>query len=438
MTDRPDRYTHRRILAIAGPMIASNITVPLLGIVDTAVVGHLDSPHYLAAVAVGATLFSFVFYSFNFLRMGTTGVAAQAAGHSDTDGVRGVLLQSAVIALCIAALMLALQAWILDLGLALIKPDAAVAASTAAYFSIRIWAAPAALLNFALMGWFIGLQKARAPLAVMLVVNVTNIGLDLLFVLGFEMDVRGVALASLCAEYSGLVFALWLAHRSLAAWPSTASWRDLLQADRLRRLVSVNQHLLVRSLSLMFSFALFTALGARQGSLILAANAVLLTFQNLTSYALDGFANAAEALIGHAVGAKDKRGLDRAWRRTLAWSAGIGVVIALIYAVGGVWLIERMTDLPEVRRTAVVYLPWLVLLPLTSTWCFFYDGVFVGATMARQMRNTMLIATFLCFVPLAFGLLSPLQNHGLWLALNIFMLARATGQHVLWRRTRTL
>ncbi|MEO1576415.1 MAG: MATE family efflux transporter, partial [Pseudomonadota bacterium] len=210
-----DPYSHRKVLNIAVPMIASNVTVPLLGLVDTAVVGHLPSPHYLAAVAVGATIFSFVFLSFNFLRMGTTGVAAQAVGHNDADAVRGVLIQAGTIALCFATALIVVQRPIGQIAGSLIDPADDVAAAAREYYRIRIWAAPAVLLNYALMGWFIGLQDARSPLSIMLLVNVTNIALDLLLVLGLNMDVRGVALASALAEWSGLALGLWLTRRTL-------------------------------------------------------------------------------------------------------------------------------------------------------------------------------------------------------------------------------
>ena len=237
------------------------------------------------------------------------------------------------------------------------------------------------------------------------------------------------------AEYAGLALALVLATRTLKRWPCATPWRDLLDAQRMRRLLSVNGHLLIRTLALMFTFALFTALGARQGSLILAANAVLMNFQYFMAFALDGFANAAEALIGRAIGSGDRLGLRHAWRRTLIWSAGVAVAFAAFYALIGTPLVRIMTDIESVRASAQTYLPWLVLLPLTSTWCFFYDGVFVGATLARQMRNSMLIATFVVFVPLALALSNVLGNHGIWLALNVFMLARGLAQHVIWQRT---
>lgn len=414
-------------------MIASNITVPLLGIVDTAVVGHLDTPLYLAAVAVGATIFSFLFMGFNFLRMGTTGVAAQALGHRDHDAVRSVLLQSGTVALCIALALLVLQYPLGRLALTLINAEANVSNVAAGYFSLRIWAAPAVLLNYAIVGWFIGLQNGRAPLMIMLVVNLINIALDLVFVIHLDLAARGVAAASVVAEFCGLALALWLVRRQLRRHPSDATLRQLWDPQRLRRLLAVNGNLLVRSLALMFTFALFTALGARQSSLILAANAVLLNFQTLMAYALDGFANAAEALIGRAIGANDPAGLQRAWRNTLWWSLGIALVFTLLYAVLGNPLIQRMTSIEDVRMTAQTFLPWLVALPLASVWCFFYDGVFVGATRAVEMRNSMLLASAV-FVPLAFALLQVFGNHGLWLALTIFMLARGIAQHVIWRR----
>ncbi|MFK7885223.1 MAG: MATE family efflux transporter [Gammaproteobacteria bacterium] len=430
----PDPYSHRRVLHIAGPMIASNVTVPLLGIVDTAVVGHLDSPHYLAAVAVGATIFSFLFLTFNFLRMGTTGVAAQSLGNQNHDGVRSVLLQAGTIALVIAAVLIVLQVPLGALALSLINPADDVAAAAGEYYAIRIWAAPFVLVNYALLGWFIGLQNGRAPLMMMLMVNVVNIALDLLFVIGFEMDVRGVALASVIAEACGLALGIVLVRRELRRFPSSASLRSLWDTDRLRRLLAVNGNLLIRSFSLMFTFGLFTTLGARLGSVVLAANAVLLNFQTLMAFALDGFANAAEALIGRAIGADDHDGLRRAWRNTLIWSLGIALVFVLIYVLLGGTLIGIMTDLDAVATAAHTYLPWLIILPLASVWCFFYDGVFVGATLAGAMRNSMLIATFAVFVPLALALDGVLGNHGLWLALVIFMLARGLGQHVIWRR----
>lgn len=425
-------YSHRKIWRIAAPLILSNVTVPMLGIVDTAVVGHLDTPVYLAAVAVGATLFGFLFMGFNFLRMGTTGVAAQALGEDDADALRGVLLQAGAIALGIAALMIALQVPIARIGIALIDPAPDVAAVAFGYVHTRIWAAPAALMNFAVVGWFIGLQNGRAPLAIMLCINGINIALDVVFVVYLGMNARGVALASVIAEFSGLALGAILVWRTLRRYRTDGSGK-LWDGTRLKRLLHVNGNLLIRTLSLMFAFAFFTALGARQGSAILAANAVLMNFQILMAYALDGFANAAEALIGRAVGARDRAGTALAYRNTLIWSAGVAVAFVVAFWIGGVPLVNTMTDMTDIRSVAYAYLPWVIVSPVVSVWCFFYDGVFVGATRAKDMRNAMLLSTFAIFVPLAWVLTRALGNHGLWLALLVFMAARGLTLHWRWR-----
>ena len=430
-------YSHSRIWQIAAPLILSNVTVPLLGIVDTAVVGHLETPVYLGAVAIGATIFSFLFMGFNFLRMGTTGVTAQALGERDGLAIRGALLQALSIAAAIALTLIAVRGPLGALALRLIEPpSAAIGAEALTYFSIRIFAAPAALANYALVGWFIGLQNGRVPLLIMLVVNSINIALDYLLVVQFGLHADGVAWASLAAEYSGVALGLTLAWRMLRAYPADTGSR-LWDGGRLRRLLAVNANLLIRTMSLMFVFGAITALGARQGTVILAANAVLLNMQYFMAYALDGFANAAEALIGRAIGARDREGLARAWRNTLLWSAGVAIVFALFYLLLGRVFVNTMTGIEDVRATAYAYLPWMVLSPLLSVWCFFYDGVFVGATRAADMRNTMLVSTFGVFVPAAFAL-GFLDNHGLWLAFMLFMVARGATMHYLWRNTDAL
>jgi MATE family multidrug resistance protein len=414
---------------IAAPLVLSNITVPLLGIVDTAVVGHLDSPDYLAAVAVGAVVFGFLFTACNFLRMGTTGVAAQYFGADDAAGLKSLLGQSLLVVTGISALILVLQWPINTLALQLIAPEARVAALAAEYFHIRIWAAPAVLANFVLIGWFIGLSNGRAPLLIMVTINLLNIALDLLFVMVLDWRVAGVAAASVIAEYTGAVLGLVLAWRMLRAQGAPAGWR-LGERAVFARLLSVNASLFVRTLALMFAFGFLTAQGARMGSLVLAANAVLIQFIYLLSYALDGLANAAEALVGRAVGKRDGAGLRRAIRVSMQWSIGLAVLFALAFALAGPWLIRLMTGLPEVREIALAHLPWLVAAPLVCLWPFLYDGVFVGATRAREMRDTMLLATFGVFVP-GWYLLQGFGNHGLWAAFLLFMAVRGLGLH-LW------
>ncbi|MGH8271252.1 MAG: MATE family efflux transporter [Gammaproteobacteria bacterium] len=424
MTRVPDRRgVHRRIFGIALPMIASNLTVPMLGVVDTAVIGHLPSPVYLAAVAVGATIFSFLFLGLNFLRMATTGVTAQVHGRNDADGIRRALGQSILFALALAVGLLILQWPIEQAALVLLGPSPPVADAAATYFRIRIWAAPAVLVNYSLIGWFLGMQNARAPMAVMIAVSVINMALDVGFVLGLGWNVAGVAAGSVIAEYLGTGLALFLAARLLAHHPGTWRWSALRERSSFRRLAGINANILVRTLALMFVFGFFTAMSARMGTVILAANALLLNFQNVMSYGLDGFAHAAEALAGRAIGAGDRSDFDRVVKGALVWSLALAVAFALAYGLAGKSIVHLLTDLSGVRTAAVDYLPWMVLSPFLAVWAFLFDGVYIGAIRVAAMRNAMLIATFLGFLP-AWYFARPLGNNGLWLAFMVFLAVR--------------
>ena len=427
-------YTHRKVWALATPMILSNVTVPLLGLVDTAVMGHLQSPRYLGAVAVGATIFGFIFMGLNFLRMGTTGLAAQARGADNTDEMRTVLAQAVLIALAMAGLLLVVQRPVGRLAMWLISPSPEVSDPAWTYFSVRIWAAPAALTNFALVGWFIGMQNTRAPLYLMLATNLTNIALSVLLVVGLGFKTGGVAAASVAAEFTGLGMGTWLARRELAQVGGSLQRRNVLDPQKLRRILSVNGNLLVRTLSLMFVFGFITAQGARMGAAILAANALLLQFQYLMAYALDGLAHAAEALAGRAFGQRNPRDFGQAVRLSLLWSAAVAIVFALAYGVGGQWLIALLTGQEELRELSADYLPWMVASALVSFWSFLLDGVFVGATWAREMRNTMLVSSFGVFIPVFYlSQALDLGNHGLWLAFVVFMCARAVTMGAVYR-----
>ena len=415
-------------------MILSNVSVPLLGMVDTGVTGHLDSPVYLGAVAIGAMIFSFLYTGVNFLRMGTTGIAAQSFGADDNDGLRVALGQAAIVAMLIACLLIVLQAPIGRLAMYLLGPDSATQVYALEYFSIRVWSAPGTLVNYALIGWFIGLSNARVPLMIFLTINLTNIVLDLLFVLVLGMKVDGVALASVIAEYAGLsvglVFVIRELKRRAGRWPVPR----LINVSEYAAFFSVNANLFVRTIALVFALGFVTAQGARLGPLVLAANAVLMNFQHLTSFGLDGVAHAAEALVGKAVGQKRRDVLEESVRLTLKWSLFFAIGFSLAYFIAGPLVIGILTDLPDVRAAAIKYLPWMVLSPLVSVWCFLYDGVYVGATRAKAMRNIMLVSTFVIFVP-AWYLLQPLGNHGLWLAFTIFMASRGIGMHIGYRRS---
>ena len=317
-TDRLPR--DRDVWRIAAPMILSNVSVPLLGLVDTGVVGHLDSEVYIGAVAIGGTIFSFLYMGMNFLRMGTTGIAAQRFGAKDNDGLRVSLGQAIIVALLIAAAVMILQWPIAQLAMYLLGAEGALQTNSLEYFYIRIWSAPGTLANFVMIGWFLGLQNARVPLFIFLTINLTNIALDLLFVIGLGMKVDGVALASVIAEYSGLSVALFFAARELRRraghWPVA----KLLRIREYAAFFAINANLFVRTMALMFTIAFVTAQGARMGGLILAANAILQQFQNLTAFGLDGFAHAAEALVGKAIGEERRDALEKSVQLCLKWS----------------------------------------------------------------------------------------------------------------------
>ena len=418
---------------IAAPMILSNVSVPLLGMVDTGVTGHLDNSAYLGAVALGATIFTFIYMGMNFLRMGTTGIAAQSFGADDNDGLRASLGQALVVGFLIALMLITFRTPISQLALTLLGGDAETQFYATQYFQIRIWSAPGTLANYALIGWFIGLQNARVPLLIFLTINLTNIALDLFFVVVLGMTVDGVALASVIAEYSGFVvgatFAIFTLRKREGHWPLAR----LTNVAAYRAFFAINTNLFVRTMALMFTLSFVTAQSARLGGHVLAANAVLLNFQYLTSFGLDGIAHAAEALVGKAIGEKRRDALVHSVNLTLKWSVIFALGFTAVYLLAGPSIISILTDLPDIRETAIRYLPWMIASPLVSVWCFLYDGVYVGATRAREMRNIMVFSTLFVFLP-AWYLLQPLGNDGLWLAFLLFMAARGIGMHVGYRK----
>jgi MATE family multidrug resistance protein len=365
--------------------------------------------------------------------MGTTGIAAQRYGAGDAQGLRTSLGQALIVALAIALLLLALSRPIGEFALHLLGAGPEVTIYAREYFSIRIWSAPATLANFVLIGWFIGLQNARVPLLIVLATNITNIVLDLVLVLGFGMKVAGVAAATVAAEYLGVAVGLGIAAAELRRGGGRWQAAGLARIKAYAGFLSINASLFVRTMALMFTFSFVTAQGARQGGLILAANAILMNLQYLLSFALDGFAHAAEALVGKAVGEKSREALERAVAVTLRWSLYVACGFCILFLAGGPLLIELLTDLPEVRQTTLRYLPWIIASPLVSVWPFLYDGVFVGATRAREMRDIMVFSAFAVFIP-SWYVLRFLGNDGLWLAFLLFMASRGAGMHYYYRK----
>jgi len=417
-----ESLTHGAVLSIALPVMLSNASTPLIGVVDTGVVGQIPDPAYIGAVAVGSLIFTFVFWAFGFLRMGTTGLTAQALGASNADEIASNLGRALLIAVAVGASLIVLQWPIREAAFALLGGSARVETLARAYFDIRIWAAPATLANYALLGWFIGLGRTDIGLVLQLVLNLTNMALDALFVLGFGWDVRGVALGTLGAEYLAAALGILLAWRFLGAIGGCISIAKLLAPEPLRRTIAVNGDIMLRSLALIMVFVWFMAQGARQGDVILAANAVLMHFISVAAYFLDGLAFAAEALVGRAIGARHRAGLVAAARLTTIWAAGVAVAVVCVLWFSGAWLIDLMTVDGGARAAARAYLPWAALAPLLGVWAFQLDGIFIGATHTAQMRDAAIITVIIYLT--AWWLLRPYGNHGLWAALYVQYLAR--------------
>lgn len=414
--------THKRVWALATPMILSNLSVPLVALVDSAVVGHLPHAHQLAAVAVGGSLYTLLTWAVGFLRMGTTGFAAQAAGREDGGALRQVLLQGLLLGGLLAGALMCLALPFSAAALRLMQPSAELDALARSYFQIRLFGLPAVLTSYALIGWLLGTQNARGPLAILLTTNLLNVLLDVLFVFGLHWGVAGAAWASVIAEWSGALLGLWLARRALRGYAGQLDWPALRRWLNWRPLLAVNRDIFIRTLALQLVFFLITVQGTRLGDATVAANALLLNGLLLTAYALDGLAHAVEALCGHALGARDRNALRRSLIVAGGWSLLASLGFALFFLLAGHWFIQLQTNIASVRATALDYLPYLALLPLVAVFSYLLDGLFIGATRAREMRNAMLLAVALS-LPLALWL-REFGNHGLWLAFLAFMLLR--------------
>lgn len=414
---------NRRVWALSGPMMLSNIALPLLGLVDTAVMGHLDSAVYLAAVSVGAMILHFIFWGFGFLRMSTVGLAAQAYGENNAQELRQLLLRAGMTVLFIALLLLASQHYLIEWALYLVQPGDSIRLLTIEYFNIRIWSAPATLLTYVLLGWFLGIQKARLVLYVMVFVNALNIVLDILFVVGLGLTVKGVAFASLISEYAGLLLAIYLVYRQISTIKGRCQWAVALHWPAFRKLISLNLDIFIRTITLLFVFAFFTTQSARSGAVVMAANAVLLQFLTFMAYVLDAYAHAAEAMVGQALGHRNKQQLMQTVNACMKWSAGSAVLFMLVYLLLGEQILALLTDIEEVKIFAAQYVYWLAFMPLIAVWSYLFDGVFIGATWSREMRNVMLMAVLIVYLPV-WILTQSLHNHGLWLAMFLFLLAR--------------
>ncbi len=405
-------------------MILSNLTLPIVGAVDTAVVGHLPGPHPIGAVALGALIFTFLFWGFGFLKMGMTGYAARAYGIRNTREICDFLLRFIVIGLAAGLLIVVLGNPLIDFVLAVLDSSERVESLAADYANIRIWGAPAVLCVYVFTGVFVGLHNTRMALVLQLVLNLTNLVLDLLFVPILNFGVAGVAWATLIAEYSAAFLGFFLLRQRLMQALRNSRIHELFDPRILKHLAATNGNIFIRTVCLMLCFAFFTDQSARHGELILAANAILMHFQAFMAYGVDGFAHATEALGGSAYGARKRKRFLRVARLTTLWALLTACCFSLLFLIAGGTIIGWFTNLPEIVELARQYLPWIIALPLFSFLGFQLDGLFIGIGHTRQMRNAMLLSTA-GYLLLAYLFQSWIGNHGLFLALTCFMTLRA-------------
>lgn len=431
----PSRESVSRVWALAWPLILSNLTVPLVGAADTAVIGHLDDPAYIGGVALGTLLFNYVYWGFGFLRMGTTGLASQAFGAGHVEEARAVLARALILAALFGGLIALFRVPIGEAALSILEGSAAVKGHAIDYFEIRGLAAPIALANTALLGWFLGLQNARYGLIQQVVINGLNAMLNVVLVFGAGMDVEGVAWAAVIGQVVGLAVGLVLAGRMLDRIGDRFERGRILDVDRIRSMMAVNRDIFIRTVCLLSGTAFFMDRSASLGEIILAANAVLMIFQMLSAFAMDGFAHATEAMVGRAIGARDRDRLDDVVRAGTVCALAVAVIVTVLYALFGGLLIAAMTGIDSVRAAAGAHVWWAVILPVLSIWAFQLDGIFIGATRTAEMRNAM-IASLAAFVAIGFPLVGAFGNDGLWGAYTAFMAVRGITLYLYYPRVR--
>ena len=422
MNPSSSNLTHKRVLGVAIPIVLANATIPILGAVDTGVVGQMGLAAPIGAVGIGAIIISAIYWMFGFLRMGTTGLTAQAIGSNNQSETSALLVRGIIIGLVAGLILILIQIPLFSAALGLAPASQEVEGLANEYLKIRVFSAPAAIAIFGITGWLIAKERTKSVLFLMLLVNSVNITLDFIFVLKLGWGVEGVAFATFIAEWLGLFYGLWLAREGF----SKGYWRNWVQIfDRVRlvQMAKVNSDILIRSVLLEIGFVSFLFLGSSFDDATLAANQVLVQFLNITAYAMDGFAFAAEALVGQALGAKNRALFRRSAVMTSQWGVGLVVLMAIAFYVFGNTIINVMTTAEDVRVVSYGYLPWMVLAPLVGAAAWMLDGIFIGATRTADMRNMMFISFCIYLVALAF-LLPKYDNHGLWASLIIFSIAR--------------
>lgn len=415
---------NRRILNIAIPNIISNITVPLLGIVDLALVGHLDSKVYIGAIALGSMIFNFIYWGFSFLRMGTGGFAAQSYGKKDFRESFYILYRALLVGFIGAVFLLIIQKPIDLLSFFIINGSDEVEFFARQYFYIRIWAAPATIALYSISGWYIGMQNAKIPMIIAITVNLLNVGFNVLFIKVFGMKSDGVALGTVLAQYLGLIVGLIFLSKNSKRLKQYLNFKEILQINALKKFFNVNKDIFTRTISLVFALSFFTAKSAKYGDTLLAVNTLLLQFFMIYAHVVDGFAFAGEALAGKYFGARDKFNLIKVSKFLFYWGLLMAGIFTIAYYFGDNLLLKILTDNTEVINNIQPYLFWIYLIPVITFGAFIWDGIFIGVTASASMRNAMLISTFLVFIPSYFILHHYFYNHGLWAAFMLFMIVR--------------
>ena len=427
---------NRQILRIALPSIVSNITVPLLGLVDVAIVGHMGSAAYIGAIAVGSMIFNLLYWLFGFLRMGTSGMTSQALGRRDLAEVMRLFVSSVGIGLAIALCFLLLQVPIRELALLLMRPTADIRPLAAAYFNICIWGAPAMMGLYSLNGWFIGMQNTRIPMFISIMQNVVNIIVSLLLVFGLGMKIAGVATGTVVAQWTGFLVALILWHRyygRLRKYTALTYGLSSLTSLNLPKFFQVNRDIFLRTLFLVAVNLFFTSAGARQGAVVLSVNTLLMQLYLLFSYVMDGFAYAGEALGGKFYGAQNRAAFRDVVRRVFGWGAAMVVLFTTVYALGGTAFLRLLTDDASVIAASHDYFFWALLIPVLGVTAFVWDGIFIGITATRGMLVSSVVSSVVFFA-VYYGLRPSLGNHALWLAFMLYLLMRGVVQTWLYRR----
>jgi MATE family multidrug resistance protein len=414
---------NRQILNLAIPNIISNITIPLLGIIDLTMMGHLGNEVYIGAIALGGMIFNFIYWGFSFLRMGTSGFTAQAFGEENKKEAITILSRALLVGILGSFLLIILQFPIEKLSFWIINGSDEVEFFASGYFYIRIWAAPATISLYALTGWFIGMQNARTPMLVAIVVNVLNLLFNLLFVFVFDMKSDGVAWGTVLAQYCGLLLAVYFLNKRYHQYFKFWEKKAMLEVKAMKAFFMVNKDIFIRTLALIFTLSFFTSKSAEANDTVLAINTILFQFFIFFSYFVDGFANAGEALAGRFIGAKDKQSLIRTTRLIFIWALGVSLFFVFLNGFGGSLVLKLMTSNREIIDGAMPYMIWIIIVPIISFVAFIWDGIYIGATVSNHLRNSILVALAV-FLAVYYLTSDSLGNHGLWLAFICFLTVR--------------